>query len=151
VPVFVRCPKTGGLKSNGLQATLKSKTARMPESDDDLNKTIYSDSAVGHRLSKVRKPGAMFIVFKGKRIPITSRITVGRDADNTIELDDALASRHHAVVQKVKDDFFIEDLNSTNGTHVNGHPVPPGKYVRLHRLDVILIGRTELSLQQFGV
>jgi pSer/pThr/pTyr-binding forkhead associated (FHA) protein len=150
------------LKSHGVQATLVGKAAcrylrspkekpPMPESDEDLNKTVYSDSAVGHRLSKVRKPGAMFIVFKGRQIPITSRITVGRDADNTIELDDALASRHHAVVQKVKDDFFIEDLDSTNGTYVNGHPVPPGKYVRLHRLDVILIGRTELSLQQFGV
>ncbi len=121
----------------------------MPGSEED--KTIYSDSAVGQRLNKVRKPGAMFIVFKGRQIPIISRITVGRDPDNAIELDDPLASRHHAVVQKVKDEFFIEDLDSTNGTFVNGHPVPPGKYLRLHRLDVILIGRTELSLQQFGV
>ena len=123
----------------------------MPESDEDLNKTIYSDSAVGQRLFKVRKPGAMFIVFQGKKIPITSRITVGRDGDNTIEVDDPLASRHHAVIQKVKDDFFVEDLHSTNGTLVNGHPVPPGKYMRLQRLDVILIGRTELSLEQFGI
>jgi hypothetical protein len=123
----------------------------MPEDDEDLNKTIYSDSAVGQRLFKVRKPGAMYIVFQGKKIPLTSRITVGRDADNAIELDDALASRHHAVIQKVKEDFFIEDLNSTNGTFVNGQPVPPGKYVRLHKLDVIVIGRTELSLGQFGM
>ena len=123
----------------------------MSENDPDLNKTVYSDSPVGQRLGKVRKPGAMFIVFQGRKIPIISRITIGRDADNAIELDDALASRRHAVVQKVKDDFFIEDLDSTNGTFVNGHPVPPGKYVRLHKLDVILIGRTELSLQQFGM
>ena len=123
----------------------------MPESSEDLNKTISTDSAIGQRLGKVRKPGAMFIVFQGKQIPITSRITVGRDPENAIELDDPLVSRRHAVVQKVKNDFFIEDLSSTNGTFVNGHPVPPGKYVRLHRLDVIVIGRTELSLQQFGV
>ena len=123
----------------------------MQKSGEDLNNTIYSDSAVGQRLSKVRKPGAMFIVFQGRRIPITTRITVGRDADNTIELDDVLASRHHAVIQKVKDQFFVEDLNSTNGTFVNAQPVLPGKYVRLHQADIILIGRTELSLRQFGV
>ena len=123
----------------------------MPNDAEDLNKTIYSDSAVGQRLSKVRKPGAMFIVFQGRKIPITSRITVGRDADNTIVLEDVLVSRHHAVIQKVKDDFFVEDLDSTNGTFVNAQPVFPGKYVRLHQADIILIGRTELSLRQFGV
>ncbi|HUI71495.1 MAG TPA: FHA domain-containing protein [Spirochaetia bacterium] len=123
----------------------------MREGGEDPNKTVNSDSAVGQRLVKVRKAAAMYIVFQGKRVPITSRITVGRDADNTIELEDSLASRHHAVIQKVKDAFFVEDLNSTNGTFVNGQPVPPGKYARLHRADVILIGRTQLSLEQFGV
>ena len=122
----------------------------MPENSEDLNRTIYSDSAVGQRLSKMGTPGTLFIVFQGKKIPITSRITVGRDADNTIELDDPLASRHHAVIQKVKDEFFVEDLNSTNGTFVNLQPVLPGKYVRLHPSDTIRIGRTELSLRQFG-
>jgi hypothetical protein len=123
---------------------------RVPASGEDPNKTIYSDSAVGQRLSKVRKPGTFFIVFQGRRIPLTRRITVGRDADNTIALEDAMASRHHAVIQKVKDEFFVEDLNSTNGTFVNAQPVLPGKYVRLHPSDTILIGRTELSLRQFG-
>ena len=118
--------------------------------DEDLNKTVSMESAVGQRLSKVPKPGTMFIVFQGRSIPITSRITVGRDADNSIELNDALVSRHHAVIQKVKDEFFIEDLNSTNGTYVNAQLVPSGKYVRLSQADVILIGRTELSLQRIA-
>jgi pSer/pThr/pTyr-binding forkhead associated (FHA) protein len=118
--------------------------------DEDRNRTIITGSAIGQHLLKVRKPGTMFIVFEGKRIPIASRITVGRDADNSIAIDDVLASRHHAVIQKVKKDFFVEDLGSTNGTFVNASPVPPGKYVRLHPLDIILIGRTELSVQQLA-
>ena len=118
--------------------------------DNEENKTVISDSTVGQHLFKVRAPGTMFIVFQGQRIPITSRITVGRDADNTIELEDALASRHHAVIQKVKDDFFVKDLRSTNGTFVNDRLAPPGKYVRLQPADIIRIGRTELSLQHFG-
>ncbi len=122
----------------------------MPDDNEDPNKTVISESALGQHLSKVRPPGTMYIIYKGERIPITSRITLGRDPQNTIELKDALASRRHAVIQKVKDDFFLEDLNSTNGTFVNGNPAPPGKYVRLHPLDIIRIGRTELSLQHFG-
>ena len=122
----------------------------MSRSSGDFDKTLISKSAVGQRLFKVRAPGTMYIVFQGKKIPITSRITIGRDSDNAIELKDALASRHHAVIQKVKDDFFVKDLDSTNGTFVNGTAVPPGKYARLQQADIILIGRTELSLRQFG-
>ncbi len=119
----------------------------MADKDDEAGKTILYPSTVGQRLSKVRKPETMFLVYQGRRIPIVSRITIGRDAANAVVVDDILASRRHAVIQKVQDQYFIEDLASTNGTFVNGKPVPPGKYLRLHPQDIILIGRTELSLQ----
>ena len=119
---------------------------RVPKRVEE-NRTINSDSVVGQRLSKVYRPGTMFIVFQGRKIPIISRITVGRDQSNAIVLEDPLASRFHAVIQKVKDEYFIEDLGSTNGTFVNTEPVPRGKYVRLRHVDTILIGRTVLSLQ----
>ncbi len=119
----------------------------MADKDDEAGKTILYQSTVGQRLSKVRKPETMFLVYQGRRIPIVSRITIGRDATNAVVVDDILASRRHAVIQKVQDQYFIEDLASTNGTFVNGKPVPPGKYLRLHPQDIILIGRTELSLQ----
>jgi pSer/pThr/pTyr-binding forkhead associated (FHA) protein len=115
--------------------------------DDEADKTILSDSTVGKRLSKVRKPGTMFLVHQGRSIPIVSRITLGRDSSNSVMVEDILASRRHAVIQKVQDQYFIEDLSSTNGTFVNGKPVPPGKYLRLNPQDTILIGRTELSLR----
>jgi len=115
------------------------------------DETVSSQSAIGQRLSKVLKPGGMFLVFRGKNIPVTSRINIGRGAGNTVELDDALASRYHAAVQKIKEEYFIEDLNSTNGTFVNGKRVPPGKYMRLSPGDFILIGRTKLSLHHLGV
>ncbi len=119
----------------------------MSNKDENPNETIFSESVVGQRLSKVHKPGPMFLVFQGRSIPITSRITVGRDEDNSIVLDDPLASRHHAVIQKLKNEYFIEDLDSTNATFVNSKRVPLGKYVRLHPQDIILIGRTELTLK----
>ena len=123
----------------------------MPAGRQGANKTIIAESSVGQRLAKVQKPGAMYIVFQGGKIPIASRITIGRDTDNSISLDDVLVSRKHAVIQKVKDEFFIEDLGSTNGTFLNGEAVPSGKYMKLSPKDRIRIGRTELSLQHLNL
>jgi pSer/pThr/pTyr-binding forkhead associated (FHA) protein len=118
----------------------------VPRRAQEQNKTIFQESMVGKRLAKVHKPGTMFVVFQGDRIPIVSRIYVGRDSNNQIALDDVMVSRRHAVIQKVKDDYFVEDLGSTNGTFLNGERVPVGKYMRLNQKDVLLIGRTKLSL-----
>ena len=41
--------------------------------------------------------------------------------------------------------IFIKDLESTNGTRVNGLDVPKEKYIRLKPGDVIQIGRTDFS------
>jgi len=77
------------------------------------------------------------------------RITLGRDKGNDIVLDERLVSRRHAVIQKIGQEYFLEDLGSTNGTQVNGQRVPPRVFVRLSLSDTVLVGRTELSLQHF--
>jgi pSer/pThr/pTyr-binding forkhead associated (FHA) protein len=123
----------------------------MPAGRRGSEKTIVAESSVGQRLAKVQKPETMFIVFQGGRVPIAKRITIGRDPENSISLDDVMVSRKHAVIQKVKDDYFIEDLGSTNGTFLNGQPVPPGKYMRITPQDKVRIGRSELSLQHLTV
>ena len=51
------------------------------------------------------------------------RITIGRRADNHVCLPFPAVSGEHAAVVTVLDDSFLEDLNSTNGTLVNGKPV----------------------------
>ncbi len=47
-------------------------------------------------------------------------ITIGRDASNTIQVNDAEMSRRHARLQFQGGKYIIEDLGSTNGTNVNG-------------------------------
>jgi len=47
-------------------------------------------------------------------------ISVGRDASNTIQINDAEMSRRHARLQFQGGKYVIEDVGSTNGTHVNG-------------------------------
>jgi pSer/pThr/pTyr-binding forkhead associated (FHA) protein len=50
-------------------------------------------------------------------------ITIGRLSDNAIQIDDASVSSHHAQLSLVGGDYHIKDLNSTNGTYVNGQHV----------------------------
>ena len=69
------------------------------------------------------------------------RYTVGRLPDNDIRIDNAAVSGHHSLVINILNDSFLEDLNSTNGTYVNG------KLIKKHALqheDVITVGHHQL-------
>ncbi|MFK7886180.1 MAG: FHA domain-containing protein [Gammaproteobacteria bacterium] len=69
------------------------------------------------------------------------RYTVGRLPDNDVRIDNPAVSGHHSLVINILNDSFLEDLNSTNGTYVNG------KLVKKHALqhgDVITIGHHQL-------
>jgi len=59
-----------------------------------------------------------------REIPIVKeRVTIGRGPKNDIVLDDRAISGEHAVIVTLNHDSYLEDLNSTNGTQVNGQPV----------------------------
>ncbi len=69
------------------------------------------------------------------------RYTIGRLPDNDIRVDNAAVSGHHSLIINILNDSFLEDLNSTNGTYVNG------KLVKKHALqhgDVITAGHHQL-------
>ena len=69
------------------------------------------------------------------------RITVGRRADNDVWLPYPAVSADHAAIVTVLDDSFLEDLQSTNGTLVNGKRITK-HFLRDH--DVIDLGRVQL-------
>jgi pSer/pThr/pTyr-binding forkhead associated (FHA) protein len=69
------------------------------------------------------------------------RYTVGRLPDNDIRIDNPAVSGHHSLIINILNDSFLEDLNSTNGTYVNG------KLIKKHALqhgDVITCGHHQL-------
>ena len=69
------------------------------------------------------------------------RYTLGRLPDNDIRVDNPGVSGHHALIVNILNDSFLEDLNSTNGTYVNG------KLIKKHALqngDVLTLGRHSL-------
>ena len=111
-----------------------------------MDETCRIDSNLGKRLGKIKRTEEMSLSFQGEYYPIISQITIGRDKKNNIILDDSMVSRNHALIQKIKEAYFIKDLNSTNGTLVNNEKVPKEKYIKLYKNDVVKIGRTELII-----
>jgi hypothetical protein len=71
-------------------------------------------------------------------------VTIGREEGNSLRLNDERVSRYHAKVQCDDGDIILTDLESTNGTRVNGHVV---QIRRLRFGDRVGIGR---SLLLFG-
>lgn len=57
---------------------------------------------------------------KGSVIPINREVTIGRKEDNTIILPENYVSGHHARIYLKNNNYILEDLNSTNGTVLNG-------------------------------
>lgn len=51
------------------------------------------------------------------------RVMIGRHASNDLVIENRAISGEHAVIVTILHDSFLEDLNSTNGTLVNGHPI----------------------------
>ena len=70
------------------------------------------------------------------------RMNIGRRATNDIQIDNLAISGEHARVVTLRDDSFLEDLNSTNGTLVNGQPV---KKHLLKNGDVVELGKYKLK------
>lgn len=78
-----------------------------------------------------------------KEIPLNKeRTTLGRKAHNDIQIDNLAISGEHAVIVTILNDSFLEDLNSTNGTFVNGQQV---KKHFLQNNDVIELGKYRLK------
>lgn len=110
--------------------------------DEDYGRTIYIEEPAAERETqrKIETP-------KGKLVAVIkdSVLTLGKKkGEADIVLDDASVSRLHARITKEKETFFIEDLNSTNGTFKNGLQLQPYERRELEEGDEIKLGRVNL-------
>lgn len=69
------------------------------------------------------------------------KFTIGRKPENDLVIEDPAVSGQHARIVKIQAVYFIEDLQSTNGTFVNGKPFDRKQ---LHDADVVMIGKHRL-------
>lgn len=116
---------------------------------------MYKDIKVGSRRPRgasrksfgleVVNPGKNSNLRKGAVIPVRREITVGRKNDNQLVLEDPYASGHHARIYiKNGKDCILEDLESTNGTLLNGKKLRGKHY--LDSGDEIRIGNTSFKV-----
>src|SRR4051812_11467516 len=90
----------------------------------EITLRVLDGSDRGRNYSKLRTP-----------------VTIGREEGNTIQVNDERISRFHIKIQEDQDKIVLTDLESTNGTKVNGDEIQ----LRILRFgDVITLGRTSL-------
>lgn len=70
--------------------------------------------------------------------PVEETLTIGRNDHNDVIIHDSFTSHEHACVTKIKKNYWLYDLNSTNGTFLNGNRV--AKEEPLKDGDIIKIG-----------
>jgi len=89
--------------------------------------------------------------FKRRRILLRSEIIIGRVDDETVleqfyfdltayDAANKGVSRKHAVLRRHEFQVFVEDLNSTNGTRINGYQIHPNQPYRLRNGDELEFG-----------
>jgi hypothetical protein len=80
-----------------------------------------------------------------KEYDLGMMVTIGRLPDNSVIIDNPAVSSHHACIFRDGDQFVVEDLQSTNGTFVNGKRV---SRQALQQADTVLVGTHKLVLDQ---
>jgi pSer/pThr/pTyr-binding forkhead associated (FHA) protein len=101
-----------------------------------------SQDAEEHLMASVK------LQFEGqvlKEWPADLMLTIGRLQDNDVMVDNPAVSSHHACIFRDGDDWVIEDLDSKNGTFVNGKRV---RRQVLQHGDVLLIGKHTLMFDR---
>ena len=80
----------------------------------------------------------------GKVFPLAPVTVIGRSTEAEVALNDTFLSSEHARLELRDTVWFLEDLNSTNSTFLNGFEVRAATEV--HDGDVVRVGRVELKL-----
>ena len=106
-----------------------------------------AEVAEGAEEATLPRTVAIVVQKTGQRYPLkTRKIRIGRGPSNQVIIpDDTFTSRNHAWITFEDGEFWLEDLGSTNGTLLNGHPVV--KRQVLSSGDKIRVGHTELTFE----
>jgi hypothetical protein len=123
-----------------LQLEMDSRVvAETPTYETDYGRTVYIPETVdeSNSIKRLYTPeGKMLIQLEDQSITIGK---ISGDAD--LVLDDFSVSRIHARISKEENDYFLEDLNSTNGTFKNGLRLNPYEKRKLQEEDEITLGK----------
>lgn len=113
--------------------------------DNGLRAGRFGISSSTKQAEPGKRPGTI-VMPSGARIALAADTNlIGRLADCAITIADSNTSRHHAKITRVGSGFVIADLDSTNGTSVNGERVLADQ--RLADGDIITVGSVSLRFE----
>jgi hypothetical protein len=123
-------------------------------SQDSMILTPGAAAAAGLGSSSTRRRSVHLVVQRsptfdeGDEFPVNSApLTLGRGGQNDLVLEgDDFASARHARIESRGDGVWVQDLDSTNGTYVNGARVLGAQ--RLDPGDVVRVGETDLRVEE---
>jgi hypothetical protein len=81
----------------------------------------------------------------GERFDLFGGISIGRSSDADVRIEDRYASGIHARLYSRGANYYVEDMNSTNGTFLNGRRL--NGEAKLNDLDEVRIGNTEFRFE----
>jgi Inner membrane component of T3SS, cytoplasmic domain len=127
---------------------------RQAPSQDSMILTPAAARAAGLGRGKQTRKSVRLVVRRspsleeGDEFPLNSApVTVGRGGQNDLVLaGDEFASARHARIEMRGDGAWVQDLDSTNGTYVNGSRVAGAQ--RLDAGDVLRVGETDLLVEE---
>jgi Inner membrane component of T3SS, cytoplasmic domain len=127
---------------------------RQAPSQDSMILTPAAAAAAGLGRSGARRKTTRLVVQRspsldeGDEFPLNSApVTVGRGGQNDLVLNgDEFASARHARIEARGDGVWVQDLDSTNGTYVNGARVVGAQRVKAG--DVVRVGDTDLVVEE---
>lgn len=79
-----------------------------------------------------------------KVLPLSGQTTIGRRSTNDLVLTDTTVSGLHCMIITEEDKIFIQDMNSTNGTYLNGERI--FEKTQLHKGDTLILGKQEFTI-----
>ncbi len=104
-------------------------------------KTVYQDAGVKKSALKPIVPDGSdneYEVFD-----LEDFVSIGRDFDNDLILDDTLVSRRHAIIIWKNDGYYLEDMKSSNGSFINDQKI--NEPIKLEDGDILTFGSTQYS------
>lgn len=118
-----------------------------------LTPSAAAAAGLGTGASRPRRPVQLVVqrspsLAAGAMFPVDSApVTVGRGGQNDLVLDgDEFASARHARIEARSDGAWVQDLDSTNGTFLNGARVVGAE--RMSPGDVLRVGETDLRVEE---
>lgn len=154
---MVACPKCGYENRDDANFCNRCGSRLAPEDTAETTVTYAptTEEAESGVLSPTEfQPVASLIIRsgggrEGEVVPLdVESLTVGRDPENHLFLDDVTVSRHHARLIRDATGFAIEDLNSLNGTYVNRrrverHHLSEGDGLQIGKYKMVFLEATE--------